>query len=371
MIRKYSIFLKSLFFTILLSATALNAQILRDSSSMNLIREGVGYVYNYEFKNARDVIKKISLTYPEHPVVYLLNGMVTYWEHYPLLAKSPESVSYEKDLKFCVEICEKPHSQIDEAEYLLANLCARGMLMLFYSDNSISMEIIKLAPGTYPLIRRSFDFTESYSDFYYFTGLYNYYREAYPDAYPVYKTLAFLFPNGDKEKGLLELKLASQSSIVLKAESYMFLSSISTNFEKDYKLATAYTKSLHELYPANIQYLALYIKNLLLIKQYDEAERMLRNTRIQRANGYFQAQAVIYNGIIQEKKYKNYSTAQQYYNKGVSDIIQYENIGNEFAAYAYFGLSRISEINGDRKYAGIYRRQALDLASFKDITFDD
>lgn len=371
MTRKSSPFIKLLFFIVLLSTTTLNAQILRDSTSMNLVKEGVDYVYNYEFKNAKDIIKKISLTYPEHPVGYLLKGMVTYWENFPLLADSEESVVYERDLKICIEICEKPHNQIDEAEYLLANLCARGMLMLFYSDNSISMEIIKLAPGTYPLIRKSFDFTSSYADFYYFTGLYNYYREAYPDAYPVYKTLAFLFPGGDKEMGLKELKLATESAIVLKAESFLFLSGISTSFEKDYYLASTYTKSLHELYPANMQYLSMYIKNLLLIKNYDEAERHLNNVRMQRANAYFQAQAVIYNGIVQEKKYKNYSIAQQYYYTGARDMISFENMGNEFIAYAYFGLSRISEINGDKNYAGLYRRQALDRASFKDITFDD
>ena len=63
-----------------------------------------------------------------------------------------------------------------------------------------------------------------YSDFYFFTGVYNYYREAYPEAYPVYKPLALLFPKGSKTKGLEDLLIASKNSIFLKAEAFSFLS---------------------------------------------------------------------------------------------------------------------------------------------------
>ena len=62
-----------------------------------------------------------------------------------------------------------------------------------------------------------------YPDFYFFTGLYNYYREAYPEAHPIYKVLAFLFPRGDREKGSAELQNAGANSIMLKAEAYSFL----------------------------------------------------------------------------------------------------------------------------------------------------
>ncbi len=194
-----------------------------------------------------------------------------------MLPKSFAIKSYLDDMRICIRLSEKENESSNEAEYLLINLCARGMLLLFYSENDFNSEVIPIATSTYPHIRRSFNFATSYYDFNFFTGLYNYYREAYPDAYPIYKTFAFLFPGGDKAEGLKELQIAGRYSLVLKAESYSFLSWIYTNFERDYNLATTYSKMLYELYPDNAQYRTSYIKTLLLIKKYDEAEKLMNS----------------------------------------------------------------------------------------------
>ena len=235
-------------------------------------------------------------------------------------------------------------------EILLVNLCARGLLLLYYTDNYLSFDVFPLATSTYQYIRRSFDFTTHYSDFYFFTGVYNYYREAYPEAYPVYKPLAFLFPKGSKVKGLEELQIVSKNSIILKAEAFSFLSAIFLTFENNYQQATYYSKSLHMLYPDNPEYLGSYIKNLLLIKQYDEAEMEMLSSNTSQSNSFFRAQMSIFNGILQEKKYHDIKKAQQFYSRGIEDITIFGSYGNEYAAYAYFGLSRISEINGDKYY---------------------
>ena len=124
----------------LISTVATYAQILRDTSSLNLIKKGVDYIYNMQFKNAEDVCNKFSQSYPGHPVVFLLKGMITYWENYPLIPTSPARKSYEKDLRSSIEKSEK-FAPEDEAEFLLANLCARGMLLLFYSDNNLFWKI--------------------------------------------------------------------------------------------------------------------------------------------------------------------------------------------------------------------------------------
>jgi hypothetical protein len=368
---RFKIFIKCIMLSSCLSITAIHAQILKDTASINLIKKGVDYIYNLQFDNAGEVCSKINQSYPGHPVVYLLKGMITYWENYPLLSSSPARVSFETDMRNCIELSEKKYNPTDEAEYLLSNLCARGMLLLFYADNDLSMEVIPLATGTYQYIRRAFDFPSVYSDFFYFTGLYNYYREAYPEAHPVYKSLAFLFPKGNRAKGLKELQKAAKNSIVLKAESSSFLSEIYISYENNYQQASYYSKSLHDIYPANMQYLAVCIKNLLLVKQYDEAESLIISSSKKINNSYYQAQLSIFNGILQEKKYHNIEQAQQYYNKGVRGISLFGEYGNEFAAYAYFGLSRISEINRDKHYKRIYRKQAMGLVNFKKVNFDE
>lgn len=332
---------------------------------------GVDYIYNLEFARAREILKHIKSIYPEHPLTYVFKGLLTYWENYPLISSSPARESYESDMFHAIELCEKKTHPDDQAEYLLSNVGARGMLLLFYADNDMSMDVISNASSTYQYVKQTFSYTSIYADFYFFTGLYNYYREAYPESHPVYKPLAFLFPRGDRAKGLKELQIASKKSIVLKAEAYSFLSGIYISFENNFQQAFFYSKALHELYPRNMQYLAVYIKNLLLVKRYGEAESLIKANRSKISNAYFQAQLSIFNGILYEKKYKDLKQAQLHYTKGIKEITPFGEFGNEFAAYAYFGLSRISEAKNDKHYKKLYRKQAMDMASFKKVNFDE
>jgi hypothetical protein len=353
-----------------LITTSIHAQILRDTGALNLVKKAVDNIYDLRFTEAAEECQNLNQSYPEHPIGFLLKGMMTYWENYPLLPSSPAHVSYEADMRRCIDLCEKKHNPADNAEYLLANLCARGMLLLYYADNDLSMEVIPLTTSTYQYIRHSFDYTSVLNDFYFFTGLYDYYREVYPDAHPVYKALAFLFPKGDRNKGFKDLQTAAKSSIMLKAESSSFLYSICLSYENDFKQASSYAKSLHEQYPANFLYLAACIKNLLLVKQYDEAEQLMMNSDTTITNSFLQSQLAIFKGILQEKKYNNTELARQDYEKGVTSISTFGVYGNEYMAYAYFGLSRISDSKGDKKSKKTYRKKAMDLAEFKNIDFD-
>jgi tetratricopeptide (TPR) repeat protein len=217
---------------------------------------------------------------------------------------------------------------------------------------------------------RSFNYTSACTDLYYFTGVYNYYRDAYPRIYPVYKPLAMLFPSGDEKTGLEQLNISAVNSIVLRAESLYLLVYIYTNFENDYRKSLGYAKTLYELYPNNTEFTASYLRNLLLLKNYDEAIRIIDSVREISAGRFFQAQISIFRGIIQEKRYHDNASASQYYNRGISEISHFGSYGNEYAAYGYFGLSRICEANGDKRESQMYHREAMKLADFEKVDFD-
>jgi len=365
---KISIILLVMAFTT--NTSSLYSQFLKDSTSVNLIKEGIKNIYNFQFSKADRVSEELGKLYPGQPVVFLFEGMETYWRNYPLITTSAARTLFETNMRKCIELCDKNKNKSSEVENLLVSLSARGLLLLYYTDNNLNFEVFPLATSTYQPIRHSFDFTAYFSDFFFFTGVYNYYREEYPEAYPVYKPLALLFPKGSRAKGLEDLDIASKNSIFLKAEAFSFLSAIFLTFENNFQQATYYSKSLHNLYPGNPEYLGAYIKNLLLIKQYDEAEMEMLSSNSNQTNSFFKAQMSVFNGILQEKKYHDIKKAQQYYSKGVTEISLFGNYGNEYAAYAYFGLSRISEINGDKYYKKMYRKLAMQLADFKKIDFD-
>jgi len=370
MIGRFKICLSYIGVCLFFFAAPTKAQILKDTTALKLVKKNTDYIYNLQFNNAREVHSDISRLYPAHPVVFLLNGMITYWENYPMLSTASSRYSFEEDMNRCIRLSENNKNPANEAEYLLSDLCARGMLLMYYSDNDLIMEVIPLVSKTYKYLRHSFDFASSCSDLNYFTGVYNFYREAYPKVYPVYKPLSLLFPGGNSEDGLKQLHTAALNSIVLRAESYFLLTYIYLNFENNYPEAVFYSKSLHELYPGNVLYRTSYIKNLLLMRQYDEAEKLITDSSDETGNKYFQAQLPIFKGILQEKKYHDNKLAQEYYKKGISEISKFDSYGNEFTAYAYYGLSRISEVNGEKHVSKMYREKAIEFADFKNNNFD-
>lgn len=357
-------------FLLCLYPFTLDAQLLQDTVVLDLVRKDVDHIYNLQFAEAREDYATITKAYPRHPIVYLLRGMITYWENYPMLHTSSLHISFEEDMKQCIALSEKNENKEYEAEYLLAELCARGMLLMFYDDNDLIMEVTPLTISTYKYLRRAFNFTSSCSDLYYFTGTYDYYREAFPKAYPVYKSLAFLFPHGDMDKGLKELQAAAQKSIVLRAESFYMLTWIYISFENKLPESLSYSKNLYDSYPGNPLYFEIYLRNLLVMKRYDEADKLMSAAPDEQWNKYFKAQFIILKGILQEKKYHNNKLAEEYYNMGINELSLYGKYGNEYSSYAYFGLSRISDDNRDKHTRKTYRKEAMKLADFKKINFD-
>lgn len=353
------------------SGMELNAQILNDTSSVKDIIKGIDYVYNAEFDKAEDIFNNLKKSYPGHPVLYLLDGMLTYWKSYPIIPDSPGRTRFEDDLRSCIDLCKQNSDPGLKPENLLASLCARGFLLLFYTDNELNIEVFPLATSSYSYVMQAFDYTTYYSDFDFFTGLYDYYTEVYPEEYPIYKPLMLLFKKGNRTRGLRELNNAASKSIFLKAESLSFLSDICLTYENDLHKATSYSLILMDHYPANTEYLSTYLKNLLLGKNYDTAENTLLNYEKKNTNAYFKAQLLVFKGILAEKKYKNLKDARNYYTKAIQELAPFGYFGNEYTSYGYFGLSRISNYEGDQHYRKVYRKMALKLSDFKSINFDE
>lgn len=348
-------------------------QILRDTAAIRILTDGMHSVYNLELDKATAAYEYLSRLYPGHPVLNLYYGMKIYWENFPMSPYSQARRDFEMEMRKCIEISGKdryPSPQY-EAEYLLSNICARGFLMLFLSDNDLSSEVVPIVTSSYRILMRTFNFTSTCPDFYYFTGVYNYYRDAYPQVYPIYRAVAFMFPPGDLELGLRQLELCGKNSIALKAEAISILSWIRINFEANFSEALPWSEHLSVQYPSNPLYKVYYIKNLLLLKKYEDAERVINNIGIAGDNRFCRAAITIFNGIIQEKKYRNDDAAASLFRNGIGKLSEFGAFANEYTGYGYMGLSRISERQGNAQERRINHRKAMDLIDFKRITFDD
>ncbi len=362
-------------FTIIFSGIficPLKSQILKDPVAFEKIKEGVENIYDLKFDDAKKDYWYIKSRYPGNSIPYLFKGMMIYWEYFPLIPGTAESKLFVENLEKCLDLSEKYLKKNgDDAEHLLSGLGALGMLLMYYADNGQTRNVIGLAAPTYEYVMKAFDYTNVYSDFYFITGLYNYYREAYPEARPIYRPVVVFFPHGNKKLGLQQLKIASDSAIFLQAEAFSFLAGIYLTFENNPSAAVEYSRRLVSRHQNNIIFQTGYVRDLLLDKKYSKAEEILDSIPYPVYNRYLQARIDVFKGVLYEKKFKNDKMAEQYYWSGVSKSEEYKTFANDYEAYAYFGLSRISERKGDKKNMKKYRKLADNMAPYAYINFDD
>ncbi len=344
---------------------------MQDQQAFDEIKKGVVCIYNLQFEDASEVSLYIDKKCGECALSYLFRGMELYWKNFPLTPGSKNAEIFENYLEKAISLAQaKLKLNESDAENLLAGLGSAGLLLLYYADNGLSGKVLSLAPKTYQWVMKSFDFTKTFKDFYFITGLYNYYREAYAIAHPIYKPALIFFPHGNKKLGLAQLKISADSSVFLAAESMTFLSGIYQDFEKDPVKAIMYSKKLKEAFPRNHEFKLHYIRDLLVIKKFGEAESLLNGMPHESLNRFYQAQIDIFKAVIQEQKYENTKSAEQFYWSGINKAELYGPIGAEYASYGYFGLSRINLAAGNSKNAKQYRKKAKDLSSYDHVNFD-
>lgn len=364
-----------IFFALTLSIISIQVYsqpyILSDPKAVAEIEEQLNRIYNYDFARVDSYYQKISSKYPEHPLPQLFYSIKIYWEHFPITPQSDYHPIYVDYITRAIEKSDallKKDKNNTEASFI--SLVSRLLLMQYYADNHQSSKVIPYVRKAYQLTKTGFDLTDSFVDFNFSTGLYNYYIEAYPEKHPVYKPIAFFLPDGDIEYGLKQLEYTWKNGVFLDAEALSFLVYISLNFEGNYRKSARFTRELHKEYPQNPLYLSYRIRTLLLLERYYRVEHLIDKLENNpSSNDFFQMMVQIYKGIVQEKKYNNYKVAEQHYWRAVQLSEKFTPFANGRLSYAYFGLSRIWEPK-DRKKASVYRKKGMELSNYKHLTFD-
>ncbi|PLX12532.1 MAG: hypothetical protein C0597_13060 [Marinilabiliales bacterium] len=345
--------------------------ILSDKESITKIEFGLDSIYNFQFNQVDEIYEHLDEKYPDHPLPPLFNAIIIYWQHFPVTPNSPYHRIYMENITQAISdadllLDEDPKNP----ELLFMSLMARLLVMQYYADNDESSKVIPYVRKAYKLAKKGFALDHKIQDFQFITGLYNYYREAYPEKHPVYKPMAYFFPEGNKELGIKQLENNWHHGIFLDAESLSFLVYISLNYEGNYKKSARYTKELHKLYPNNPLFLSYRIRSLLLQKKYNKALPFIQELETNQAsNDFFKTMSLIYRGIYEEKKNKNFIAAEVFYQKAIDLSDSYKPFINSRISYAYFGLARICK-NKDRKKATSYRKKAMDLSSSAHLNFD-
>lgn len=336
--------------------------LINDTTTLDQIRIGINQVYNCDFDSARTTLVYLEKTYPSHPITPFFEGLIYYWKFYPLMPDNPGALEFEKVMEEAWQRSRLLKENGQKTEGVFFELMARTFIVMYYADNGRSSKAISHLGKIYRDIMASFDLQEEFSEFFFITGLYNYYREAYPEAHPVYKPAAMFFRKGDKTKGLEMLRYAADETNFMKVEAALFLSLIYINFENKVDSAVMYASRLHQDYPDNGYFLSKYTEMLLVDQQYDQALDPI--IQLMSIDGYNKMKGTIFMGMYEEKKLNNAEKSRLYYEEGLRLAEAYDDRANYIKAYAFIGLSRYYQEKGDEKQARSYKKKAKNASSF-------
>jgi len=184
------------------------------------------------------------------------------------------------------------------------------------------------------------------------TGLYLYYADILPDRYPILKPLFLFYPDGDKKRGLEDLKFASEKGVFSKVIAAYMYSVILYTREDKFDQAFDLMKSLSDQYPMNPTFITWQSWIASRINQLDTAEKLLQlfEDRVNKNVPYYpkhKMRMVNYRlGRIYFKK-EQYEKAITYLDKAISPLDgELEERTERYKVYSYLqkGYS-LTELN--------------------------
>ena len=344
-----------------ISAGAQNLPLFNSAKLLDMVDRGGDYIYNQEFAAAEKVIDSLERKLPDHPIVPMMRAMSLAWRDQPLRTSSAVYPEHEKYLMETIAKSEQI-SQLDSnnLEAMFFEMSAHGLLAEYYAQEGSSFKAVSQAKQTYNLIKRTMAHTSESSELLFLSGLYNYFREKYPERHPFYKSFLWIFKSGDIEKGLIQLDSAVHYSKIVKIEASLYLSYIWLRYENRADKARYYLERLHNMYPANDYFKAKYLECLMRQKDYESAMPLINSLQLHK-KPYFKMCGEVFLGVYQEKVEKNLMEAQKSYKRGLAAGSNSPDKGEYYRSIAYLGLGRIAESNGEMALASEYYEKTIDL----------
>jgi hypothetical protein len=340
---------------------------LNQPDLLNRVDSCLQHTYDFSFIRARQIQKELLRLTPGHPAPLFLEALIVYWENFPLTPNHDQSDRFIDLMTRTVKMAEKYiDSEQTHLEGVFFDLFGRAFKAMYWADNGKSGKVVPDLRTMYRYTKEGFELKEAFNEFYFSTGLYNYYIEAYPEAHPVYKPLVSFMQGGDKQMGLQQLNYAINNSIFLKVESTLFMSLIQLNYEKDLNTAAIFAERLHGNYPRNRYYQGHLITILLHQHRYQQVLEVMDSMKAQ-DDAYSEMIRFLADAFIAEKQTGDQRLAGKRYQKTIEKADTFGPFADLFKAMGYMGLSRLHERKGLKNEAKRYARKASKLTVYSFI----
>ncbi|WP_215234634.1 tetratricopeptide repeat protein [Dyadobacter linearis] len=343
-----------------------NAQLLNDPASLKNVQASLDKIYNYEFEEAKTTINLVEKKYPNHPVSHLLESFILFWKFMPIKDHPAQLKEYMARLNQCLDAINKKYGKNSlDPEAVFYTMVTRGYLAMLYNYKGEMMNAAGEGKKAYNSFVEGLKLIHKNPEFYFTSGMYNYYIEVYPEEHPIVKPLLVFFKSGDKALGLKQMDIATKQGMITRAEANFYISHVYLKYESRPDKAVGYMNRLVDLYPRNPIFQMKNAEALLLAGRYEPARKEVADLR-KISTGFYPAAWRTFQGILEEKADKDDAAAQREYLLALKTPhdAQYTK---EYHALAYAGLARIAARAGNKSKAKEYYKKCLDKAEYLSV----
>ena len=278
---------KNMKFVLIILLSILQIQFAQSNRFDSLVTKGIKEIYNIQFDQAKKTFDLVKKEYPEHPAGKFFSAMIIWWKI--TLDRDNESYdeafedSLEDVIDFCDDILDEYPKNVDAIFFKGGALGFRGRL---YALRKEWFNAALDGKDALPLVFEAYKIDPTNEDVKLGFGIYNYYAESIPEKYPFIKPAMVFFPNGNKSKGIEQLKIAAQKAKYANIEARFFLMTLYYQFEEDYSESLIYAKPLHEDFPNNPIFEKYYGRLFIKKGNYKKAAEIFSGIYKKCKNGY-------------------------------------------------------------------------------------
>ncbi|GAB2516371.1 tetratricopeptide repeat protein [Spirosoma aerophilum] len=342
------------------------AQVLTDPTTQQTVLKTLDYIYNLDFTESDGLIRQLQSQYPQHPIGPVLRATQLELQYIPLHENKAATAQFvqavEQGLALAKNMLDKDK---DDPEAVFFALTAHSYLASLYNNRNESLKAVGESKKAYNYLREGFVLMNKNPDFYFTTGLYNYYIERYPLDHSIVKPFMFFFEDGDMALGLKQMDIATKKSLFMRPVANYYLAHILLKHEMNPGRATVYAKYLADKYPKNPLFAMTNAEALLLTGRYAEARPYIQRLK-QMPNKLVPMALYTFTGMLAELADKDDSDATEAYEQALR-LPYNDPYTKEYHAFAYAGLARIAARANDRNRARINYKKALTLAQYKSV----
>ncbi len=334
---------------------------------------GIDFIYHLKFDSAQSEFEKLISTEPENPAGYFFLAMIDWWKIN--INKENDSLD-EGFFKKVDKVLEVANNRLGQNE--------KDDIAMFYKGGALGYRgLVKSLRESWltaaqdgrealNLLQSAYEINNNNKDVIFGIGMYNYFAEYVPTAYPVVKPLMLIFPKGDKIKGLSQIKESSNESKYTKSESKYVLAYLNLVYEKNYVEAEYYSRILSQQFPENPVF-EKYLYNSYvgegkwdlafegwkkIIQEIDSNKAGYNNLFLKREANYYTALCL--------SKLTRITEAELYINIAakITEELDKEN-ESAFSAFIYLVSGMVNDVKGNKSTANLYYDRVLKMKNFQ------